>query len=70
MKHCVEVANGEQHIQGRLVDDVQLGPLDAGAGRNQVCHHHLMAGTEQVLDHVRANVACATDNQELHPHLL
>ncbi|MNV56264.1 hypothetical protein D3C71_1485370 [compost metagenome] len=70
VEHGVETANTKQHIQGGFVGDVQFHPLDAGAGRDQVRHHHLMARNEQVLDHVRANVACATDNQKLHPCLL
>ncbi|MNP21067.1 hypothetical protein D3C76_1136720 [compost metagenome] len=64
------MANAEQHIQRSFVGNIELGPLDAGARRNQVRHHYLMAGTEQVLDHVRANVARATHYQIFHPHLL
>ncbi|MNR41334.1 hypothetical protein D3C85_1597110 [compost metagenome] len=52
VEHRIEVADAEQHIQGRFVGNVEPGPLDAGARRYQVGHHHLMAGTEQVLDHV------------------
>jgi hypothetical protein len=63
MEHRIEVTDAKQHIQCGFVGDVELGPLDAGPGEDQVCHHHFMAGGQQVLDHVRANVACTTDNQ-------
>ncbi|MNH18388.1 hypothetical protein D3C79_780880 [compost metagenome] len=66
----IEVAFGEQHIQRTLVGNVQLGPLHSRARRHEVRYHHIMTRGQQMLDHVRADIPCATDNQKLHPCLL
>ncbi|MNJ50449.1 hypothetical protein D3C77_457210 [compost metagenome] len=70
MEHCIKVIFGEQGVQRMGISDVQFDPFDDRPGGGSVCNYYVVASTEQVLDHVRTDVACAADNQKLHPNLL
>ena len=65
---CVSISDGDQRLVAGVADDRQqrLGQRGAKAGRQIVEHDDALAGVDQLVNRMAADVACAAGDQHGH----